>query len=226
MSRIAFPLTAKGMVCCTFALASIAAAETANGQEARSAAAHQHGTIEIEIAAEGSEFQIALYAPGADIVGFEHTPSSEADKQAVENARQTLSNPTALFGLPDAAGCAVEHASVLIATETAGRDDDDHDHDHAKEHKRAHDHEAHEHDAQHPDEHDETEHDHAGAHLEFIAAYHLDCADIGAVNALTLGIFDLFPNTQSLSFTILSDASTTATMVERDQASLTVNFGG
>lgn len=212
-------------------LAGLSAAGTSQADEPRSAAAHQHGTIAIEIAVEAGEIQMALYAPGADIVGFEHTPSSEADKQAVEDARAILSDPVALFGLPDAAGCAIEHASVSITAETAGSDDHEKDHDHAHEHEKDDDHghaHAHEHDKENAEKHDDHahDHDHGDAHFEFIAEYHLDCADIGAVDALTLGIFERFPNSQTLNFTILGDTGATAVSVERGQTSLAVDFGG
>ena len=215
MDRIVFHLTAYRSVCCALALVGMVAAEASQGQETRSAAAHRHGTIEVEIAAEGSEIQMALYAPGADIVGFEHSPSSEADKQAVVNAREILSNPIALFGLPDAAGCVVDHASVSITTETGGSDDGDHEsaHEHAHEH----------HDEQHTDKHDD--HVDGEAHFEFIGTYHLVCAEIGAVDALKLDIFERFPNSQSLDFTVLGANGATAMTVERGQSSLAIDFG-
>ncbi|MFN3145191.1 MAG: DUF2796 domain-containing protein [Paracoccaceae bacterium] len=226
MSSPIFRSTANDRARCALAVVGIFAAGASHADEPRSAAAHQHGTIAIEIAVEGGEIQIALYAPGADIVGFEHTPSTDADKQAVENARAILSDPFALFGLPDAAGCAVEHASVSITAETAGSDDHDHDHDHEEGHDHAHEQEKdHDHAHEH-DDHAHGDHDHGEAHFEFIAEYHLECADIGAVDALTLRIFEQFPNSQTLNFTILGESGATAVSAERGQTSLTVDFGG
>lgn len=208
MRRTIARQTAKDNARRALALAGILAAGASHADETRSAAAHQHGTIVIEIAVEADEIQMALFAPGADIVGFEHTPSSDADKQAVEDARQILSDPISLFGLPDAAGCAVEHASVSITAETAEPDEHEHEHEHEA--------------GVQDEEHD----DHGEAHFEFIAEYHLDCAEIGAVDALMLGIFERFPNSQTLNVTILGNTGATAVSVERGQTSLAVDFGG
>ena len=213
MSSPIFRSTANDRTRCALALAGIVAAGVSHADAPRSASAHQHGTIAIEIAVEGAEIQMALYAPGADIVGFEHTPSSDDDKQAVENARAILSDPFAVFGLPDAAGCAVEHASVSI---TADTDDHGEDHDHET---------GHDHDKEH-DDHAHGDHDHGEAHFEFIAEYHLECADVGAVDSLTLRIFEQFPNSQTLNFTILGATGATAVSAERGQTSLAVDFGG
>ena len=41
--------------------------------------AHEHGVGTLSIAVEGNDVEIEMVVPGADVVGFEHPPSSDDD---------------------------------------------------------------------------------------------------------------------------------------------------
>jgi hypothetical protein len=77
----------KGMSLVSAALVALGLPLTTSA-ETRQINAHQHGTTEIEMSIDAGTVAMALHAPGADIVGFEHSPESEADKAAVAAARQ------------------------------------------------------------------------------------------------------------------------------------------
>lgn len=98
-----------------------ASAPAAEGERALGAHLHGHGTVNIAID-EGAVW-IELEAPGSDIVGFEHTARTEADRAAVAAARALLERPAELFVLPAAAGCSVEAVDVALA---GGEDGGDH----------------------------------------------------------------------------------------------------
>ena len=85
--------------------------------ETRELGAHEHGHVALQIAVEGDAVEMILEAPGADIVGFEHAPETDGQTAEVEAALETLSDPMALFVLPDAAGCTVEAAEVELHQE-------------------------------------------------------------------------------------------------------------
>ncbi|MEM8823625.1 MAG: DUF2796 domain-containing protein [Pseudomonadota bacterium] len=89
----------------------LAAAET------RSLQAHIHGRLTLLIALDGPALEIALEAPGADIVGFEHEAKTAAQKAAVAAALDELSDPMTLFLLPDNAGCVGQSADVELRQE-------------------------------------------------------------------------------------------------------------
>ncbi|MEL6585255.1 MAG: DUF2796 domain-containing protein [Pseudomonadota bacterium] len=76
--------------------------------------AHAHGHVTLQIAVEGDAVEMALEAPGADIVGFEHAAKTDAQKAAVAEAQSTLADPLSLFVLPMAAGCVVADAEVEL----------------------------------------------------------------------------------------------------------------
>lgn len=75
-------------------------------------APHQHGHGTVNIAFEQDRVAIELHAPGADIVGFERPPQSDAERGTLARAIASLHEPFALLGLPAAAACRVEDTVV------------------------------------------------------------------------------------------------------------------
>ena len=184
------------------------AAHPATAQEHRALGAHVHGHGRLDIAREGDRIALALVAPGADVVGFEHAPQSEADRAAVEAALDRLSRPLELIAFPEAAGCEV----LEVAAELVGEDhaeDEAHAHDDGDDH--AHD---------EGDEHAHDDHDEAGGHSEFHALWELSCTDPGAIDALAFPYFDAFPGAQELAVQVVSDTGARAFEVERDAPEL------
>jgi hypothetical protein len=103
----------------------------------REMGAHVHGEGALDIAVEDGRVMMAFAAPGADIVGFEHAATTDADRAAIEAAKAKLADPLALFAPAAAAGCAVVSAAVTL--EGGAEEDHDHGHDHgAAEHAEFH----------------------------------------------------------------------------------------
>jgi hypothetical protein len=98
---------------------AVALSTPALASDTRQLGAHSHGEGSLSIAVEGSEIALVLEAPGADIVGFEHQATSDADIATVEAAVAILSSPLDLFVLPDAAGCSVVDATIELEAEGA-----------------------------------------------------------------------------------------------------------
>ena len=92
----------------------------ADEAERREVGAHEHGHSVLNIAIEGDRIEMELMAPGIDIVGFEHAAETDEHKAAVTEAEAILSDPLALFVLPDDAGCATETAAVELQAEQEG----------------------------------------------------------------------------------------------------------
>ena len=173
-------------------------------EETRQLDAHEHGVGQLDIAIDGQQVAMELYAPGADIVGFEYAAESDADLAAVDSAATTLAGPLDLFVLPEAAGCSVVTAAAGLESE------EDHD-DHGDEHdEQGHD--------DHDDDHDEGHDDHASetGHTEFHAEYLLTCANPSAITEINFAYFDTFPNALEVEVQIISDAGATSFEVERD----------
>ncbi|MEO0680769.1 MAG: DUF2796 domain-containing protein [Pseudomonadota bacterium] len=225
------------------AVAGALVAASAQASDRRSLGAHEHGVGILTIAAEGGRVAMELESPGADIVGFEHPAEGAEDRAAIEDAIAALARPSALFALPEAAGCTVIEASATLVGE-----DDDHDHDHGA-HADHDDHdddghadEAHAgddhdddhaqgddthagHDEDHDHDHDDHAADEAGGHTEFHAEYVFDCATPGALDAIAFPYFERFPNARELEVRIVTASGARAAEVERDAPSLDIAGG-
>jgi hypothetical protein len=165
--------------------------------EHRQYGAHVHGIAALNLALEGEEVHVEFDSPAANIVGFEHAPSSEADYAALDKAVAALKNGDQLFHFNKEAGCRMEKAmvtSALLEEEHDSHDDkhsDDHDKDH--EEKGEHDHEKHEHEAHgHEEQEGET-------HSDIEAVYHFECDQPAKLTQLTVELFEAFPATEELN---------------------------
>jgi len=104
----------------TLALASpgVTAAEGhghGHDHEMRQHGAHVHGIAALNLALEGDEVHVELDTPAANIVGFEHVPSSEAEHVALDRAVATLKDGDQLFRFNVEAGCRMAEAKVNSA---------------------------------------------------------------------------------------------------------------
>ncbi len=155
--------------------------------EHRQHGAHVHGIAALNLALEGQEVHIEFDSPAANLVGFEHAPSSEADHAALDKAVATLKDGDRLFRFNAEARCRMEKADVTSALLGEEHDEhaDKHSSDHDQEKKDGHDHEKHE---------DEEE-----VHSDIEAAYHFECNQPGKLTQLTVELFEAFPGTEKLN---------------------------
>lgn len=86
-------------------------------EETRELGAHEHGAATLEVAVEGDAIEMMLEVPAENIVGFEHSPETDEQKAAIEEATEQLSDPLALFSVPGEAGCEVTSSEVEVHQE-------------------------------------------------------------------------------------------------------------
>jgi hypothetical protein len=128
--------------------------------------AHVHGVSALNLAIDGSFVEAELVSPGADIVGFEGRPVTEAERTAVKRAVGILRAGDTVLGLPEAARCIFAGAEVesgLMDAASETRDTQDHDHAHA-------------------------------THAEFRAHYRLECAAPDRLTHIEFRAFQQFPS--------------------------------
>lgn len=101
--------------------------------------AHEHGVASLNVALDGQTLELQLESPAMNLVGFEHTAKSDADKAKVAAAKAELEQPLSLFALAagDCKATQVELQSPLFGD--AGHHDHDH-HEHQGEHSEIHAH--------------------------------------------------------------------------------------
>lgn len=166
--------------------------------------AHMHGHVEFNIAQDGQELLLEVSAPGADIVGFEHPPQTDSEKQALAKAIDRLRQPQQLITLSGNAHCELEFKSVKHTLS-------DEQHDHADHDSHKHE-EKHEHDEHKNDHHEDNHHDHEphAQHGSFTVEYHYQCGDVSQLSAFQTTWFDAFPSTKSIEVNVLTDRKQTA----------------
>lgn len=170
----------------------VLAAEQHDHDHHDSLGAHEHGAAELDAALDGSMLEIELRSPAMNLVGFEHAPSSDADKRKIADARERLEQPDALFGLPAAAGCKLAETEL----ESPLFEGEAHDHNHG-------------------DEHDG---DHESQHSEIHAHYHFDCATPQAIQALDLqALFKAFPGTKKIQAQLIGPNGQRGAQLDADQ---------
>jgi hypothetical protein len=76
--------------------------------------AHTHGVGDLDVAVEGGRLSLALTVPAADVVGFEHAPRSDGQREAVAAAEKLLRSQAELFALPPSARCRFLSADVTL----------------------------------------------------------------------------------------------------------------
>ncbi|MCO2980749.1 zinc-binding protein [Pseudomonas aeruginosa] len=141
---------------------------------------HEHGVAQLNVALDGKTLELELDSPAMNLVGFEHTASTDTDKAAVAKARAQLEKPLELFALPVTAGCSV--ASQELRSPLFG--------DKAPAH-------AHKEKADH-------EHEHEHGHADIHAHYQLSCEKPELLKLLTLAeFFKRFPATQKIQVQLI-----------------------
>jgi hypothetical protein len=158
--------------------------------EHRQLGAHVHGHGHLNIAIEGKKVAIELEVPGADIVGFEHEPSTGEQRSAIAEGKAKLAKALALFVPPPQAGCELEHAKVALEAE------------HEEEHQH------------------EQAHEDGGHHSEFRAEYELQCGSVSRLTSLTFDYFKAFPAAQELDVSVIAPKGQSSFEVTRDKPGL------
>lgn len=199
------------------ALAAMSLAAVVTAPAFGETAAHQHGVGHLNILVEAGAAHLELLAPGADIVGFEHHPTTADDRAAILAARRTLADGAALFVFPSDAGC------VLASTDIDGPDVEDHDghkddHGHKAGHKDE-DHDGDKDDHGHKAGHKE-DHDDEAEHSSFRVVYSFSCPNAAAPASMVVRYFERFPSSKRLRVQAIGPKGQSATTLTPDAVEL------
>ena len=151
--------------------------------QTRQLEAHEHGAARVMMAMEGEKLQLEFEVSSDSLVGFEHIPEIDKDREVFATAMTTLSNPSKLFGFPDEAECmpvGIRVSQTLFPVEGEHHDDSksgkDHDHDKEGDH----------------DEHGKE------AHSEFHASYLWNCHHADDLESLQTRLIKVFPRIEEV----------------------------
>ncbi len=133
--------------------------------------AHVHGIAQLLLTRDGPQLELILESPAANLVGFEHTPASAEDREAITQAVASLRDSELLFTF-SGGGCTITDVQVTSPFEEL-------------------DHAEHSDDDDHGDEHTER-------HSEFHVSYHYTCDANAELKQLETGLLTVFPAIEQL----------------------------
>ncbi|EGR2285028.1 DUF2796 domain-containing protein [Vibrio parahaemolyticus] len=190
----------------------------ATAEEYRQHSAHVHGHVEFNIAQDGSDLLLEITAPGADVVGFEHTPENAEQEKTLQHAVATLEDSNALFAINPQAQCEIEEVHVEHSLGGQHEEHEHHDHEgHDHDEHAHHDHDKHEHDGH--EGHDHSEH---SDHGEFTVQYRFHCAQVGELSRIQTDWFNQFPSTESVNVNLFTDTTQSATSLTKSNTQIAI----
>ncbi len=137
----------------------------------RSHDAHVHGSGTLSLVALDDQLMIEMEIPGFDIVGFEHQPSTDDQKEQIKAAIEFLSKSDLNIKLPEEALC---KADDMGSVETDL-------------------------DTNHHTDHDEHHDEHHGSHAEFHIVYNYRCEAMNELAYVEILSFEQFSNMEKLN---------------------------
>ena len=177
-------------------LSALTLAESHDQHDSRAAGMnkHVHGEATLNIAQEGDQLLIEFASPAMNLIGFEHAPRTDSQKDGLTKANQLLQKMDSLVAVNTEAAC--QQTAVTLTSPFNGEDHDNHhDDEHEDKHHEAHADEHHaddDHEKDHDDESDSAE------HSEFAVSYKLQCSNPEKLTHFTLTAFGNFPATTTI----------------------------
>jgi len=167
---------------------------------------HEHGAATLDVVIDGAQMFVTFDSPWMNLVGFEHAPSTDEQRDAVANAQAQLEDGMLALGIDSGAGCTLQ---------TTGIDSSMAMDDHGDEH--GHDDHGDDHDDDHSDEHGHDEHD---DEHEISVNWAFTCENPDAVSTLALSLFDNFSGIETLSVQMAGPGGQSAQKVSADNANV------
>ena len=201
---VALPMQSAIVLACAI-LTGVALA--ASEDEHREHEAHEHGRGMLDIVAEGEELVVEFRIPAANVVGFEHAPGDDAEREAVRKAAETFRDPASVLVLPAEAECEVEEAEAGIV----GMDAGEHDEDQGHEGEEGHGHEGDDHAKEEHDEEEGHSADSDGeAHSELRATYHFHCHAPERLVRIEVRVFEHLRDAEEIDVRVVTATAQTA----------------
>ncbi len=138
--------------------------------------AHQHGQAELQLAMDGQSVELMALSPAHNLLGFEHEPLTEAEREAVESALTWLTDTPLINTV--SGSCSIQASEVHYAY--AGDEGDD----------------------AHHEEHGDHEHEHhesgEATHTDIEVFQTLNCPDLAPDSQLVTPLREQFPAIEDL----------------------------
>jgi hypothetical protein len=179
------------------------------------AAPHTHGEGTLQVLQAGSDWQLVLQLPAADVLGFEHEPETTAERRQFEKAESSLSHFKDIFGID--AKCSV----VDTTMESPWQEATEHESvDHETDHHDADEHDEHGHHEEHEEHEEHGKEDKHATHSDFRVAYLLTCES--PISKVEVTGFGLWPSVSMLRATWITQTNQQAFIIKASEPSFEI----
>ena len=201
-------------------LASTAFAASEGGHREHDAHEHGHGTL--DVVAEGEELVVEFRIPAVNVVGFEHAPRDDAEREAVRQALVPFKDAASVLVPSPEAMCEVETIEAALSS-MEHEAHHEHDESHEGEGREGGEDEGHEHEG---DDHGHDGDDHeehgtdagADAHSELHAAYRFHCHAPERLDRIEVRVFEHLHDVEEIEARVVTPAMQAATELHPGEA--------
>ena len=137
---------------------------------------HEHGAANLMMVMEEEKLQIEFVVPSESLIGFEHFPKSQSNRENFNEAIKMLSDSSKLFSTPAEAECLLTGLNV---SQSLFFSEEEHDHEAEKEHG-----------------HEDSEK--AEIHSEFSSKYHWNCEHLDEIDSIDTELMNIFPRIEEI----------------------------
>lgn len=195
-----FPVLRKGLLFATaalFGLAVLQATEHAfahgKSHKKQSTDAHVHGVGELDVVSEGNGVSVSLFSPLNNVLGFERTPKTSAEKEKATKAVSLLKAGSIVAFNPEAKCTRVDAVltSDVLNPHSHGPDDK-------------------------PQQHSDSD------HSDILMRWEFQCENPRQLQTLTVRVFSLFPLFNELQAQVVMPGRQMGTTLTPRQSVLTL----
>ena len=165
---------------------------------------HEHGAANLMLVIEGDKLQIGIEVPSDSLIGFEHFPKSQSDRNNFNEAITILSDPSKIFTTPDDAECLLTGLNVSQTlfsgeVEHGHSDHDEHGHEEKGFWDSLFGHDDHdEHGHEDHDEHGHEDSEKGEIHSEYRSNYSWNCLHTDDLDSIGNNLFSFFPRIEEI----------------------------
>jgi hypothetical protein len=152
-------------------------------QVSRQKDSHEHGAAIIKMVMEEERLQVEFEVPSESLIGFEHFPKSQSNRENFNEAIKILSDPSKLFSKPIKAECLLVGMNVsqsLFSQEEEHGDEAEEEHGH--------------------DESEKSE-----IHSEFKSKYSWNCQHLDEIDSIGTQLMTFFPRIEEIRVNWISN---------------------
>ncbi len=167
-----------------FILVCISVSFNVLAESSRQKNSHEHGAANLKMILEGEKLQIEFEVPSESLIGFEHFPKSQSNRENFNDAIKILSDPSRLFSMSSKAECLLVGMSI---SQSLFSNEEEHGHDESEE------------------EHGHDESEKSEIHSEFKSNYSWNCHHLDEIDSIGTQLVTFFPKIEEIRVNWISN---------------------